>query len=106
MTAMLPTSLLPIAGRLTLRCLAAIADAARERPPVRRGHRDDVGGHRRGVGGVGAVLDGGAALVRLRVPLAPDLAGAVAQAGVDPTLKPCELQTALRRAIAAVPRTT
>jgi hypothetical protein len=32
--------------------------------------------------------------------LAPDLAGAVAQAGVDPTLEPRELQAALRQAIA------
>jgi hypothetical protein len=32
--------------------------------------------------------------------LAPDLAGAVAQAGVDPTLKRRALQDALRRAIA------
>jgi hypothetical protein len=32
--------------------------------------------------------------------LAPDLAGAVAQAGVDPTLEPRELQPALRQAIA------
>jgi hypothetical protein len=31
--------------------------------------------------------------------LAPDLARAVAQAGIDPTLAPRELQTALRRAI-------
>jgi hypothetical protein len=33
--------------------------------------------------------------------LAPDLAGAIALAGVDPTLEPRELQTALRRAIAS-----
>jgi len=32
--------------------------------------------------------------------LAPDLAGAVAQSGVDPTLKGRPLQDALRRAIA------
>jgi hypothetical protein len=32
--------------------------------------------------------------------LVPDLAGAVAQAGVDPTLEGRELQDALRRAIA------
>jgi hypothetical protein len=33
--------------------------------------------------------------------LAPDLTGAVAQAGVDPTLERRALQTALRRAIAS-----
>ena len=33
--------------------------------------------------------------------LAPDLAGAVAQAGVDPTLEERALQDALRRAIAS-----
>jgi hypothetical protein len=33
-------------------------------------------------------------------PVAADLAGAVAQAGVDPTLESCPLQDALRRAIA------
>ena len=35
-----------------------------------------------------------------RPVLAPDLAGAVAQAGVDPTLEGRALQDALRRAIA------
>jgi hypothetical protein len=35
------------------------------------------------------------------VLLAPDLAAAVAQAGVDPTLAPHELQIELRRAIAS-----
>jgi hypothetical protein len=34
-------------------------------------------------------------------PLAPDLAGALAQAGVDPTLEARALQDALRRAIAS-----
>ena len=37
---------------------------------------------------------------RERPNLAPDLAGAVAQAGVDPTLEGRALQDALRRAIA------
>lgn len=36
-----------------------------------------------------------------RPVLAPDLAGAVAQAGVDPTLEGRALQDALRRAIAS-----
>jgi hypothetical protein len=39
--------------------------------------------------------------VRSDVPLAPDLAGAVALAGVDPTLDSRPLQDALRRAIAS-----
>ena len=49
----------------------------------------------------GALVDR-ATLVRSddRPVLAPDLAGAVAQAGVDPTLEAHDLQDAIRRAIA------
>jgi hypothetical protein len=50
---------------------------------------------------MGVALVDRAALVRSSAPsLAPDLAGAVAQAGVDPTLDSWDLQDALRRAIA------
>lgn len=45
-------------------------------------------------------LVGRAALVRPETPFAPDLAGAVARAGVDPTLEGRALQDALRSAIA------
>jgi hypothetical protein len=50
---------------------------------------------------MGIALGHRAALVRSGAPsLAPDLAGAVAQAGVDPTLEGRALQDALRSAIA------
>jgi len=55
-----------------------------------------------GLGGMGGALAVRARLVsaKERPVLAPDLAGAVAQAGVDPTLDDRALQDAVRRAIA------
>jgi hypothetical protein len=61
-----------------------------------------AGHHRAHLAGVGGPLAARAPLVssRDRLDLAPDLAGAVAEAGVDPALDGRALQDALRRAIA------